>query len=82
MNSKKNTYADANGNFFFAVPDSVAKVEIKSVGYDTKQYTVRSSVASNKIVLQQQNNALNEVVITQAFGTKKAKAAISKAEAD
>ncbi len=55
------TYADVKGNFRLVSSDSVLNVEIKSVGYEPVNYTLRSNTPFNKIVLAEQNNmALND----------------------
>ena len=64
-NENKGTYADVNGNFSVRSSDSLLNVEIKSVGYISRPYTLRSDLAQNKIVLQQnQLAAKDEVVVT------------------
>jgi hypothetical protein len=45
------TYADAKGNFRLVSPDTVLTVEVKSIGYQPKTYTIKSNLAQNKITL-------------------------------
>jgi hypothetical protein len=49
------TYSDAKGNFSFQATDSLLKVEIKSIGYNTGNVVLRSDPAQNKIVLKENN---------------------------
>lgn len=54
------TYADAKGNFRLVSPDSLLTVEIKSAGYISRNFTLRSDVTPNKIVLAEDELALKE----------------------
>jgi CarboxypepD_reg-like domain/Gram-negative bacterial TonB protein C-terminal len=82
LNNRKSTYADANGDFGIALPDSIVQVEVKSVGYATRQYTFKTGATQNKIILEPQNNPLNEAVVTKGFGKARAKVKDTKAETD
>jgi len=54
------TYADVKGNFRLVSTDTVLTIEVRSVGYVPKIYTLRSDQVQNKIVLQEDNVAANE----------------------
>jgi TonB family protein len=59
------TYADANGYFSFVAPDSILEVDAKSVGFNNNSVTLQKGLlAQNKIVLQENNQNLSEVVVT------------------
>ncbi len=59
-NENFGTYADVKGNFRLVSADSLLNVEVKSVGYITRTYTLRSSQAQNKIVLAEDDITLKE----------------------
>lgn len=56
------TYADANGNFVLTSPDSVLNVQVRSVGFENRQYFMRSQTPSNQITLQE-DRSLNARVL-------------------
>jgi TonB family protein len=73
------TYADVKGNFKFLSSDSLLNIEIKSAGFLTRNYTLRSDIPQNKIMLSEDINALKGY--TQVSGNlsamgKKTKAAL------
>jgi TonB family protein len=45
------TYTDVKGNFRLVSSDSILTVEVKSAGYQTQFYTLKSSLTQNKIIL-------------------------------
>lgn len=47
------TYTDANGNFTLTSTDSVLSVQVRSVGYDDNNTQLRKNIASNKVVMQE-----------------------------
>ena len=57
------TYADVKGNFRLVSSDSLLTVEIKSAGYQSKLYTLKSNVAQNKIVLAEDDMALKKQTV-------------------
>lgn len=69
------TYADAKGNVRLISSDSVLQVEIKSAGFVSRNVTLRSDIAQNKIMLTEDVNALKgktEVAgKLSAFGPKR-----------
>ncbi len=52
------TYADAKGNVRLISSDSILQVEIKSAGFISRNVTLRSDIAQNKIMLTEDMNAL------------------------
>ncbi|MFT3675317.1 MAG: carboxypeptidase-like regulatory domain-containing protein [Chitinophagaceae bacterium] len=56
------TYADANGNFILTSPDSVLSVQVRSIGFENRQYAMRSQAPSNQITLQE-DRSLNARVL-------------------
>lgn len=56
------TYADANGNFVLTSPDSVLNVQVRSVGFENRQYSMHSQTPSNQITLQE-DRSLNARVL-------------------
>ncbi len=58
---KFGTYADAKGNFRLISSDSVVEVEIKSVGYQTKNILLKSAPALKKIILEENKMAMQNV---------------------
>jgi hypothetical protein len=56
--------ADQQGNFSLKAADSVIDVSVASAGYRVVRRKLKSSNTDNKIVLNQSNEALEEVVIT------------------
>lgn len=65
MDDHVGTYTDAQGYFALTSPDSVLNVQIRSLGYDNTQVQLRNDVTSNKVVLQEDNQNLSEVVISR-----------------
>jgi TonB family protein len=61
------TYADVKGNFRLVSTDSILTIEVRSVGYLPKTYTLRSDHLQNKIVLQEDDmTAKNKTVVRNA----------------
>jgi len=54
------TYADVRGNFKLLSTDSLINVEVRSVGYLPRVYTLRSSASQNRIVLAEDENTAKE----------------------
>lgn len=67
------TYADAKGNFRLAAADSVLTVEVKSVGYIPRIYTIKSNLVQNKITLVEEDIAAKENTVVNGYATAKAK---------
>lgn len=58
------TYTDVAGNFNLTFPDSVLDVQVKSVGFENTTTQLRSNVANNQVVLQDDRKNLSEVVLS------------------
>lgn len=54
------TYADAKGIVRLVSTDSVLNIEVKSVGYQPKIFTLRNNQAPTKIILQEEEIVLKE----------------------
>jgi len=54
------TYADVRGNFKLVSTDSLINVEVRSVGYLPRVYTLRSNAPQNRIVLAEDENTAKE----------------------
>lgn len=67
--NQPNVLTDAQGNFTVHSLDSSALVTVNSVGYQPSQSIVRNN-AQNRIVLQENQNTLNEVVVV-GYSTQK-----------
>ncbi len=64
-NENFGTNADVNGNFRLVSTDSLLKVEVRSVGYLPRVYTLHSNLAQNKIVLSEDENTAKENVVVK-----------------
>jgi hypothetical protein len=58
------TYSDAKGNFILTSPDTVLHVQVRSLGFENTNQQLRNNVASNQVILQDDNRSLSEVVIS------------------
>jgi len=47
------TYADAQGRFTLAAPDSVLNVQVRSVGFENSTVQLKNNVANNEVVLEE-----------------------------
>ena len=57
------TYADASGRFRLTNPtDTLLTVEVKSLGYKTQVYTLRSNQPLNHIVLEEENSKFKDKI--------------------
>jgi hypothetical protein len=69
------TYADIKGNFSLVSTDSLIAVEVKSVGYQPRQFMLRSNVQQNTIVLAEEDIANKKrTVVGNANAMAKTKA--------
>jgi len=64
-NENFGTYADVRGNFRLVSTDSLVEVEVKSVGYLPRSYTLRSNQPQNRIVLTEDASALKQKTIVK-----------------
>jgi outer membrane biosynthesis protein TonB len=67
------TYTDVKGNFRLAAVDSVLTIEVKSVGYVPKIYTIKSNLVQNKITLVEEDMAAKEKTVISGYASAKAK---------
>ena len=64
------TYADAKGNFILTSPDSVLKVQVRSIGFENRNAELKNIVANNAVVLQEDRKSIKEDVLsTKKFKT-------------
>ncbi len=54
------TYADVKGNFRLFSTDSLITVEVKSIGYQPRTYSLRSNQAMNRIILLENEQAVKD----------------------
>ena len=66
------TYADVKGNFRLVSTDSLVLVEVRSVGYLPRTFTLNSNTPQNKIVLTEDATAFAEKTIIKDRGIGKA----------
>ena len=71
--NKTNIAADANGNFSLMNSQNATtvKVDVNAVGFETANTALNSNSNDNKIVLQENNQGLSEVVVIGYGQTKK-----------
>ena len=69
--------ADMQGSFAFTTLDSAPKVEVNAVGYKGIIQALSNDSAANNLVLLEQDNKLQEVVVTSAFQTKRTMRSLS-----
>ncbi len=62
-NENFGTYSDVKGNFRLVSTDTVLAIEVKSMGYKPRTYLLKSNQPVNKIVLAEDELALNETII-------------------
>lgn len=66
QNENFGTYADVNGNFRLVSPDTLLSVQVKSVGYIPRTYTLNTNNRQNKIVLAEETIAVTEKTAIQS----------------
>lgn len=57
------TYTDANGYFNLTYPDSVLNVQVRSIGFENRAARLKNNIATNKIVLKDDQNTLSEIIV-------------------
>jgi TonB family protein len=62
-NENFGTYADVKGNFRLVSTDTVMAIEVRSIGYKPKTILLKSNQPVNKIVLAEDEVALNETIV-------------------
>ncbi len=63
--NNKTVYTDENGNFKLTAADSALNVVVTSAGFKAKKITLQNAAVQNKIVLEEDNPSLSEVVTTR-----------------
>jgi hypothetical protein len=58
------TYADAKGNFTLTSPDSVLKVQVRSIGFENRNAELKNIVPNNAVVLQEDRKSIKEDVFS------------------
>lgn len=58
------TYADANGYFNLLSPDSVLKVRVSSLGFESINVQLQNNIPNTNILLKEDRSSLAEVVIS------------------
>jgi len=74
--NKTGVVTGKEGEFNYVTVDSVPKVEISAAGYQPVTRELNKDYANN-IILKETDKGLNEVVVTSAFGIKRASAKAS-----
>jgi hypothetical protein len=59
------TYTDVSGNFVLTSPDTVLDVQIRSLGYDNNIQQLRTSVPTNKVVMQDNMEGITETIVSR-----------------
>ncbi|MEO6730460.1 MAG: TonB family protein [Ferruginibacter sp.] len=67
------TYSDAKGNFRLVSSDSLLKIEVKSVGYNSRSVVLKSNLLLNKIVLSEDEQAFKDKVVVTSKAPESAK---------
>lgn len=58
------TYSDAQGRFALLSPDSVLKVQVRSLGFKDKNIALQNNAASNQVILQD-DQSISAIVLNQ-----------------
>jgi hypothetical protein len=56
------TYADAKGRFKLAAADSILNIRVRAAGFMSQVYPIKSNIADNRIVLNEQQVAAKDIV--------------------
>lgn len=67
------TYADVKGNIRLVSSDSVLQVEVKSVGYRSQYFTLKSNLPQNKLILAEDDMALKKQTVVVGKSASKSK---------
>lgn len=70
------TYADVKGNFRLFSTDSLVTVEVKSVGYQPRTYSLRSNQAMNRIILLENEQAVKDRMREVSLNSKIRRASV------
>jgi TonB family protein len=74
------TYADVHGNFTLISADSTLDVQIRSVGFENNLANLKSNIASNKIVLEDDKAVADRVISNLAPDTSRARGTLKSEE--
>jgi len=69
--NKTGVQTDAQGKFVYAIPDSTTQVKVSALGYTTALKDLNAKNVNNDIILQRQDEALSEVVVTANAAKRK-----------
>lgn len=58
------TYTDADGYFNLINPDTVLNVRVRSIGFQNNTTQLRNDVKTNKVILKEDHESLDQVVIS------------------
>jgi TonB family protein len=62
LNENVGTYADAKGRFKLAAADSILNIRVRAAGFMSQVYPIKSNIADNRIVLNEQQVAAKDIV--------------------
>ncbi|MBK9568761.1 MAG: carboxypeptidase-like regulatory domain-containing protein [Chitinophagaceae bacterium] len=82
VQDKRATYTDANGNFILSAPDTTLQVQVRSVGYENNTAQLRNDVTNNRVILQNDQKNLSEVVVINQKNNTGGPSPKSKAKAE
>lgn len=77
VGSTVGTVSDENGKFYLESDESYSEIEISFIGYKTKKINVKSRDFNLKIVLEEEDNQLDEVIVYSGKVKKKGNPAIA-----
>ncbi len=77
VGSTTGTVSDEDGNFYLESDETFTEIEVSFIGYQTKKITIKSRDFNLKIVLEEEDNQLEEVVIYSGKVKKKGNPAIA-----
>ncbi len=76
VGSTTGTVSDEDGKFYLESDETFTEIEVSFIGYQTKKITIKSRDFNLKIVLEEEDNQLEEVVIYSGKVKKKGNPAI------
>ena len=74
------TYSDAQGNFTLISPDTVLNVQVHSVGFENNLVQLKNNVASNKVILKDDNSVADKIISYQKPDTNRSRTGSLKFE--
>lgn len=72
-NNSPVTYTDASGYFNLQYPDSVLRVQVRSIGFENANAVLRNNVSANQVVLKDDRNSIEEVVLSKQTNSSQRK---------